>query len=80
VTESTFMEKIGEVHLLSWHRDHFKKKCKGAPAYAVITMKRTHVFHTYRVYKGGTANYKPRPFPGMGFFCFWRKKPPEFAH
>ncbi len=22
VTESTFMGMIGEVHLLSWHRDH----------------------------------------------------------
>ena len=35
-------------------------------------MKRTQCFFTYRVYKGGTANYKPRPFPGMGFFCFFR--------
>lgn len=23
VTASTFMEKAGEVHLPSWHRDHF---------------------------------------------------------
>lgn len=33
-------------------------------------MKRTQYLYTYRVYKGGTANSKPRPFPGMGFFCF----------
>ena len=33
-------------------------------------MKRTQYFLTYRVYKGGTANDKPRPFPGMGFFVF----------
>lgn len=59
-----------EVHLPSWHRDHFlRKKCKDAPAYAVIRMKRTQCFYTYRVYKGGTANNKPRPLPGMGFFC-----------
>jgi len=47
-----------------------KKKCKDAPADAVIRMKRTQYFLTYRVYKGGTANDKPRPFPGMGFFVF----------
>ncbi|MFJ5717265.1 hypothetical protein [Neobacillus sp. NPDC093127] len=33
----------------------FYEECKDAPAYAVIRMKRTLVFYTYRVYKGGTA-------------------------
>jgi hypothetical protein len=73
VTESTFMEGIGEVHLLSWHRDHFKLKCKGAPAYAVITMKRTQCFYTYRVYKGGTATINLVPFQGWGFFVFGKE-------
>lgn len=45
VTASTFMEMMREVHLPSWHRDHFLK-CKGASAEAVISMKRTLVFYT----------------------------------
>lgn len=32
-----FQQNLGEVHLLSRHRDRFKRK--DAPAYAVMTMK-----------------------------------------
>lgn len=39
LTESIFIEKVSEVHLLSCHRDHFFWKCKDAPANAVIRMK-----------------------------------------
>ena len=71
MTESTFMEIAGEVHLLSWHWDHFtNSKCKDAPAYAVIRMKRTHYVVHIRVYKGGTATINLVPFQGWGFFCF----------
>jgi len=43
-----FHQKINEVHLLSWHRDHFKLflKCKDVPVNdAVIKMKRTLDFY-----------------------------------
>jgi hypothetical protein len=43
--------------------------CKDASAYAVIRMKRTFVF-LHVCLQGWYRDYKPRPFPGMGFFCF----------
>ncbi|MDR7077851.1 hypothetical protein J2Y03_002877 [Neobacillus niacini] len=70
MTESTFMEGVGEVHLLSWHRDHVRK--------ALVKMHRPSRYpneaNTCVLYipclQGWYRDYKPRPFPGMGFFCF----------
>lgn len=65
MTESTFMEKAREVHLLSGIGTVSKMKCKDAPAKAVILMKRTH--EKCFVFTRVVPRTKPRPFPGMGF-------------
>src|SRR5437762_4626359 len=66
------MEIAGEVHLPSWHWDHFTNlKCKNAPAYAVIRMKRTHWLYI-NVFKRVVPRINLVPYQGWGFFMLIR--------